>query len=55
MPFIKIMKIFSGVNVKAAMTHNIHSKLQVYVDSSNYDPEGPIEHFADCSYQGVSN
>lgn len=41
-----------GVNVKATMTHNIHAKLQVYIDSSNYDSEGPIEHFADCSYQG---
>ena len=42
-----------GVRLVAAMTDNIHAKLQVYVNTEGYDPNGSVELEADCSYHSV--
>jgi len=39
-----------GVKITTSMTHNIHAKLQLYVDTTDYSPEAPVEIHADCSY-----
>ena len=43
-----------GVKVRAAMTKNKNAKLQVYVDSNEYDTEGDKEHHYGCHYAYVS-
>ena len=42
-----------GVKIKSGMTENVESKLMVFVDTSGYDKDGPVEQHSDCDYHAV--
>jgi len=43
-------RIEYGVHVRATMTNSKDSKLQVYVNTDDYDAEGAKDHHAECNY-----